>query len=346
MPTTPHDALFKAVFSQPEHARGMLRTIVPAVLAKALDWEALTLRPGSFVDAALAHQHTDLLYSVRWHDGEEALVYLLFEHQSTPPTEGLMAYRLLRYQNRIWDRWRVDHPKSKTLPMIIPLVLYHGLVPWSDPRSFEALLEVPPSLRHAVEPHLVRFTYVLHDLSEIADEELRSNAMKTAFAKTVTMCFKHARTSADFIPILSRWMNVVREVASAPNGLEALAQVMRYILEVNEHVSTEALQTILEREVGPEAKDTIVTAGQQIFEQGRKQGIEQGREQGIEQGIERGIVRSMVDIYEARFGEMPEALRSVIEATHDEPTLRGWLKLAGTRGADEIAAAILGVRAT
>jgi hypothetical protein len=54
----------------------------------------------------------------------------------------------------------------------------------------------------------------------------------------------------------------------------------------------------------------------------------------------------LVDVYEARFGAMPEAIRAVIEATHDEPTLRAWLKLAGTRGADEIAAAIHTVRAS
>ena len=116
MSSTPHDAVFKAVFGQPEHARGTLRAVVPPVLAEALDWQTLTLRPGSFVDAALMHQHTDLLYSARWCNGGEALVYFLFEHQSTPPTEGLMAFRLLRYQDRIWERWRVDHPKAKTLP--------------------------------------------------------------------------------------------------------------------------------------------------------------------------------------------------------------------------------------
>jgi hypothetical protein len=69
-----------------------------------------------------------------------------------------------------------------------------------------------------------------------------------------------------------------------------------------------------------------VTAGQQLIEQGRQ--------------------RSLVDVYEARFGAIPEAIRAVIEATHDEPTLRAWLKLAGTRGADEIAAAIHAVRAS
>ena len=110
---TPHDALFKAVLGQPEHARGMLRAVVPPVLAEAVDWQTLTLRPGSFVDAALTHQHTDLLYSAIWRERGEALVYLLFEHQSAPPTEGLMAYRLLRYQDRIWERWRADHPKRR-----------------------------------------------------------------------------------------------------------------------------------------------------------------------------------------------------------------------------------------
>jgi len=225
---TPHDRIFKAVLGRPEHARGMLRTILPPIPADALDWQTLTLRPGSFVDATLTHQHTDLLYSATWRDGSEALVYLLFEHQSTPPTEGLMALRLLSYQDRIWQHWRTDHPKAKTLPMIIPIVMYHGVTPWLEPRAFDALLDVPPDLRPAVEPYLVRFTYVLHDLSRISDNDLREGAMNTALAKLVAMCLKHARTAPDFLQILGRWMNVVREVIAAPNGLEALAQVMRY----------------------------------------------------------------------------------------------------------------------
>jgi predicted transposase/invertase (TIGR01784 family) len=246
----PHDALFKAVLGQPEHARGALRAVVPAVLAEALDWQKLMLRPGGFVDAALSHQHTDLLYSATWHGGGEALVYFLFEHQSTPPTDGLMAHRILRYQGRIWEQWRKDHPKAKKLPMIIPIVMYHGVAPWPEPRSFDALLDVPAGVRPAVEPYLVRFEYLLNDLSKIPDDELREGAMRTALTKLVSLCFKHAWTEADLLPILSRWMDVVREVAKAPHGLEALAQVMRYILEVNEHVDPEALQALLERELG------------------------------------------------------------------------------------------------
>jgi predicted transposase/invertase (TIGR01784 family) len=272
----PHDLIVKAVFGQPEHARGMLRAIAPSVLAEALDWSTLALQPGSFVDAILSSRHTDLLYSTTWRDSGEALVYLLFEHQSAPPTEELMAERMLRYQGRIWDRWRVDHPKAKRLPMILPIVMYHGTAPWREPRSFDALLDVPDRLRPAVQPYLVRFEYVLHDLSEVSDEELRGGAMRTALAKLVVMCLKHARTRADFLQILSRWMDVAREVLRAPHGLEALAQVVRYILEVNEHVEPEELRGLLERDLGPETKDAIMTAGQRLIEQGRQQGIQQG----------------------------------------------------------------------
>lgn len=61
MASNPHDALFKSVFSSPEHARGALRAIVPPELGEASDWgtggRALLLRQlrrrfGEAVDAA------------------------------------------------------------------------------------------------------------------------------------------------------------------------------------------------------------------------------------------------------------------------------------------------------
>jgi len=98
----------------------------------------------------------------------------------------------------------------------------------------------------------------------------------TSLAKLATICLKHARTGADFIKILVRWMDVAREVATAPNGLNALAQVLCYILRVNNNVEREALQALLESEIGPEAKEAIVTAGQQLIEQGRREGRREG----------------------------------------------------------------------
>src|SRR6185295_13119909 len=100
MTATPHDALFKSTFSQVEHAASILRALLPAPLSAAIDWSTLEVRPGSFIDEALADRHTDLLFSVRI-AGRDARIHVLYEHQSTP--DPLMPFRVLRYVVRIWE---------------------------------------------------------------------------------------------------------------------------------------------------------------------------------------------------------------------------------------------------
>jgi len=218
-----------------------------------------------------------------------------------------MAHRLFRYMGRIWERWRQDHPTAAMLPTIIPIVMYHGAAAWPEPRAFDALLDVPPEVRPVLAPHLVRFEYLLHDLSAISDDELRAGAQRTALAKLASVCLKHARDGAGLLEVLRRWMDVAREVARAPDGLEALAQVIRYILEVAEQIEEDAVQALLDREIGPEAKDTVMTIAERYIEQGRQQGVEQGVEQGRRQGGQGILLR----LLRKRFGA---AVNAEVEA--------------------------------
>jgi hypothetical protein len=68
---------------------------------------------------------------------------------------------------------------------------------------------------------------------------------------------------------------------------------------------------------------------------------ERGIEEGMKKGKEEGLRTALVNVYQARFGALPAALRTVIEATEDEPLLQHWTTLFGTATADEIAAALL-----
>lgn len=54
-----------------------------------------------------------------------------------------------------------------------------------------------------------------------------------------------------------------------------------YILQVSESVKRDELQALLAREIGPQTEEAIVTAGQQLINQGIQQGLEQGHQQGI-----------------------------------------------------------------
>ena len=56
-------------------------------------------------------------------------------------------------------------------------------------------------------------------------------------------------------------------------------------------------------QLGCEAKDNIMTAGQRIFEQGRQQGIEQGLQQSIEHGRQQGLQEMLLHLLRHRFGD-------------------------------------------
>jgi len=161
MPGTPHDALFKATFSQVEHAAAALRAILPPAVLARLDLKALALCPGSFVDRALANRHTDLLFSTLLAD-RPALIYVLLEHQSTPHPR--MPLRLLGYMLRIWEAWLADHPDAPRLPPILPVVLHHSESGWRSPIAFEDLLDVDPDTLTAIRNYVPCFQFVLEDL--------------------------------------------------------------------------------------------------------------------------------------------------------------------------------------
>src|SRR6187399_1970474 len=97
----PHDALFKKTFSVVEHAAAELRAVLPAALVARTDFSTLALCPGSYIDENLAGSQSDLLFSVKV-DGKPSLIYVLFEHQSSP--DKLMPLRLLGYIVRILVR--------------------------------------------------------------------------------------------------------------------------------------------------------------------------------------------------------------------------------------------------
>ncbi|MCB9796024.1 MAG: Rpn family recombination-promoting nuclease/putative transposase [Alphaproteobacteria bacterium] len=312
----PHDALFKQVFGDPRFAAQELREHLPAEVLAWLDLDRLQRVPGSFVRPDLAQRHSDVLLSVPLRGGGELLVYVLFEHQSWP--DPWMPWRLLEYSVVIWDRWRTQHPETRTLPLIYPLVLYHGARRWTAPTDLSALIQVPEGARAAFEPLLPRFPHELLDLSQVSEQALRDGALRAL----VKLLFKHSGDAA-FEGHLARWGEVFRRAATE-GGLHALRWVFSYIVEVYQRPETvEALRTLAIEALDEDAQELIMT----IAEQWRQEGLEQGLEQGLELGLEQGRVvqarELLLRLLERRFGALSEAVRERVAAA-ELPTLIAW----------------------
>ena len=96
---------------------------MPAEVGAQLDFTTLRLTKESFVDDALKAQQSDLLFQIQTHGGTPVRLYLLLEHKSYP--DPWVALQILGYLVRIWEQEK-QRRKQPPLPIVIPLVLYHG----------------------------------------------------------------------------------------------------------------------------------------------------------------------------------------------------------------------------
>ena len=122
-----HDQYFKLSFGQPEAAAELVRHYLPTEVVAQIDLTSLERRAGSFVDEELRGQQGDLLFRARLREGGKAQIYLLLEHKSY--RDRLVAFQLLRYCVRIWERDRRERPRQDLRP-IVPLVVYNGPEGW------------------------------------------------------------------------------------------------------------------------------------------------------------------------------------------------------------------------
>ncbi len=307
--SSPHDALFKAIFEQPDRAAGELQAVLPTALAAQLDWSSLALQPGSFVDPDLVGRHTDLLFQVGVVGGGSVQLFFLFEHQST--VDPLMAFRVGRYMVRIWERWLDTNKGARVLPAIIPIVLFHGPGGWSAPTELSELIDLGPTLAAAAAPLLPRLRFLLDDLSASSDTELRARAME-ASAKLVLLSLKHARDRPDELEErVAEWIDLVGDVLAAPHGLQALATVMRYILEVGGPTVLEHLRERFVPVLGPRAEEAMITAAQVLREEGRQEGRQEGQ---------RDLLTRLLIV---RFGGVPAWATAKVQAA-DAGSLGRW----------------------
>jgi len=319
-PKQPHDLLFKKTFSVIEHAAAEFRAVLPAELVARIDFSTLALCPGSYVDEALAGSQSDLLFSVQV-SGKRALLYVLFEHQSSP--EKLMPLRLLGYIVRILVR-HVDEAKSSSdalpLPVVIPVVLYHGEAGWSAASRLEELFDRQLVEDAGLSELIPRLRFVLDDLSHVTDEDLERRALGLV-PKLTLWAFRDVRNPARLSRSLWRWAKTMVELYAAANGREAFWTIFRYIALVADESVTATLSEAMSA-AQPNVKDAPMTT---IAERWQAEGEARGEARGRAQGKAEGKADTLRKLLTFRFGELTNAAQLRI-ASASEVELDRWIE--------------------
>ncbi|MEW6352276.1 MAG: Rpn family recombination-promoting nuclease/putative transposase [Thermodesulfobacteriota bacterium] len=302
--TDPHDTFFKALFSRAEVAEEFLLRFLPPDVSGLLAPKTFRLQKDSFVDTNLQAYFSDLLYRVGLKAGEQGWVYILFEHKSQPRQD--IAFQLLRYMMRIWERTRTEG-MGWPAP-IIPVVLYHGRTEWRIPLDFGSMYAVPESLKR----RLLDFTYCLCDLSQYTDEEIKLGAIGTVGVRLL----KHIH-SEDLADRLAELLGLLRTMHEE-TALEFLETVLRYLGSAAQAVTVDDCRKALGAAF-PETGETYMTGWiDQIVEERRHDWFEEGVKEGVKEGIRKGAASLAVRMLVRKFGSLDADLEKRVRQLSPE----------------------------
>ena len=91
-----------------------------------------------------------------------------------------MIFRMGVYMMRRWEQFVRDHPDTKELPPIFPLLIHHSDTGWTAATAFQDLVVTGPDLQSELLPYIPRFEMRLIDLSEGQASDLRARSPRSA----------------------------------------------------------------------------------------------------------------------------------------------------------------------
>jgi len=277
--TNAHDQFFRTAMADKRVARDFLMAWLPNELCQSVDFDRLEIQPRSHINDVRKESAVDVLFKTVI-EGHEAYLYLLLEHQSTP--DRLMPFRMLKYICNIIDHHLKTHDTKddKKIPLIYPLVIYHGKRKYPFSTDLSDLIDAPASLidRYFLKP------FQLIDLGQIDDETLKQHAWSGVMEFTLKHIF-----ARDILPRLKEIAGILHQLDNA-GGRDFIAIVLQYLLERGELSDREAFFKLIDTQISHEVGEKIMSLAEQLKQEGR----EKGRIEG-ELNKEREIAKRMLD---------------------------------------------------
>lgn len=282
-PRHPHDHFFRQTFGIPEIAKDYLRNFLPRHLAQQIQLDSIERVEGAFVSNKLRAHFSDIVYRCVLKDGGKAWLTFLFEHKSKQAKYPHI--QLLRYMLEIWER---AVKEKKRLPLIIPIIVYHGKKRWNL-KPFESYFE---GWNETLRPYLPAFDYLLTDLSGLSDEEIIN--IEARFLINTFLSLKHQGEKDYLRQHIATVFYRLDDSESDDYEKNYIQMLLVYLLCTSQFNDLEWERII--SDIPPSVKPLAMSTYDLLIKKGIEQGIERGIEQGIEQGIEMHRRESVINL--------------------------------------------------
>ena len=233
----PHTKAFTFFFKEKETAVSMLKSYLPGNIKKKLNFKSLRIAADSFIDKRLKNYFADLLYEIKLKSSQKsAFIYILFEHKCWE--DRFVCLQLLKYMARIWELFLKQNKDAEYLPVIFPLVLYHGQPKWELSKNFISLFEDPAGF----EPYIPDFNFDLQDVSHMPDEDIQGSPL----LRMILTTFKYSHSPG----IRNKLWDIFKlflELSDKNNISEYLEVMVNYLVNSPGKLTEEELQEPVNR---------------------------------------------------------------------------------------------------
>jgi hypothetical protein len=153
------------------------------------------------------------------------------------------------------------------LPLIIPVVIYHGPWAWNFSLSFEDLFQVP-SAEFSV--YIPKFDHVLHDISHLDEKDIKG----TIALRATQLLLKYIQVP-ELRERLPEILALLGKLSTKERVTEYLQVVLEYVFQATEHVDVQDVHNALKKI--PQGENIMPTIAEKLREEGMQQGELQGR---------------------------------------------------------------------
>ena len=278
-----HDKYLKKLMAHKQVARDFLKNHLPIPILKKIDLSTLKATSETAIDDNWQELRNDVVFNCKTKKGQDAYIYVLIEHQSTP--DIFMPLRLLRYKMNILGKYLDTKKRPKKIPNIVSIVIYHGKETYVYPKDiFSCFNDEKLAFDDITKP------MNLLDLSSISKDKILELGGADAALK---LFLKFAR-DIDFIKKVEKCM------LESPNIFVSLSEqqaklLFEYVIFVGKgnKENAENMEQAIRKIYGQEKAKKIFSLADYFKQQGIQEGIQKGIKKGeeaIHKLLKKGII--------------------------------------------------------
>ena len=295
--SNPHDKFFKESFSRKEIAKSFIQEYLPEKLCNQFNFNTLEILKDSYIDKELSEHFSDILYKITI-SGKKSYIYCLFEHKSY--IDSWVGFQLLRNMVKIWEGYLKQNKKAKKLPVIIPIVIYHGKEKWNLKNSILPLFEEIDNTKQ----YIPDFKSEIYDISHIPDDKIKGEILLRVNLLLLKYIFR-----PDLFEKLHEILELFITLSNKSKATEYLEVLMRYLVASVDSKQTEELKTEFKKAIkyGGNIMPTIAEKWTQ--DAIAKEKINTA-EKMIEKGMTSGDIRDITGLSIRKIEEIRKSLNS------------------------------------